>query len=602
MSERTPLPKLGENAKDFSEQTKTLGEIEDGQEIERKDEFYHEVADDYIAKYAGEVADEDKERLSASVAAEVEKVFRSEQYGTKEQQVKALEKLIADLQAGAATTTPEAPAQSEPTAPEQGESRGEQGPRPQGVPTTAEVQRGAQDLEQNKHKYSMWQKARMAVGLPMLAAATLFAKQEAQRNKFIHQPGETDEEYKKRTRKAMIWSVPIWAAAGFLAPKVLRGAEAAWDGIFDGTGTGVANAEPKGPLEGDLDGDGTLNGRETSLLHGFGYNWNEDPFNDTEKKGPHNFGNELGAHVNGPEKAVGLDDLTENRWKDSPEQFATAAAEMGLDGFKTDNIEEMAEKLKTDPEFFEANHKKLMDILNNPETKFSIGTLEPGTYGSYYETAVDQNGIISYDNNIGEPGTTIKIEYKDAQGNWQTIEFKRECGGQVIHRSPVEYAQPVGQGGYSAAPATYGGQGGGEYIPPAPNGEGGTPPSPETPETPDTPEEPETPETPEEPETPEVPETPETPNPKSTNPDDYEHDPVAPPAVFDGWAPPAQTEPSPDSVTDTTPSTELSDTDLGGQADGSETPTEEEQQQQQEQAPASGAADDGDDTPSPWGN
>lgn len=248
MSERTPLPtppKLGENVKDFSDKSKTLGELEEGKEIQGKDEFYHSVADDYIEKYAGDVAPEDKEQLSASVAAEVEKIFRSEQYGTKEQQVRALEKLILDLRAGE-----NSPEQTNPTAPVEAPATPERDPaqstRPEGVPTTAEAEQAARDAEDNKHKYSMWQKAKMVIGGPALLATTAWSaalnRQEKQRNKFIRQPNETDEAYKKRTRRAMMFSAPVWITAAYFGSKA---ANYNVMDMFDGFGdTPKASANP----------------------------------------------------------------------------------------------------------------------------------------------------------------------------------------------------------------------------------------------------------------------------------------------------------------------------------------------------------------------
>lgn len=478
-------------------------EQQSSHETQHTQETCRQSAENLISIHASEVSGDEKQQLIDSLTEKLEQVFADNT--TKEEQVAAVEQIIVAMDSRSQAS------QTSSGTPEQTSSRTEQGPRPQGVPTTAEVSQQAAETESNKGKYGFRRVAKAALGMVTLGVTSAATRQ----NLFKRQREESWEEYDKRTKKhAWIGAAGIAVAGaayiGWNLFKVKNGIDAS-GATFDPADTdksGSVSPEERTAYDrlqaGDLDKDGMLNARENALLNGFGYDWSQDPFNDTEKQGVHNFGNELGAHVNGEEHAVGLDDLTENRWKDSPEQFATAAAEMGLEGFRTDNIEEMAEQLKSNPELYESSYNKLMEIVNSPDTKFSIGTLESGTYGSYYETGVDQNGVISYDNNIAEAGTTIKIDYKDAQGNWHTVEFKRECGGQVIHRNPVAAEQPVYYGTGGAAPVIEQPVYQPTYT--EPTGEGGVPPA--RPEVPEEPEVPVTPEVPEEPETPEEPEIP----------------------------------------------------------------------------------------------
>lgn len=549
-----------------------------GQEAPERqpDEVYAGIAKGYIDSYVGNIDDEARVELEAQVLEHIKNI----DVQTKDELVKAYSEIIDGLKeyARARGTTPAIETQdtvaetSEAENNEETEESAEDGQesdvnRPEGVPTTQEVAEASQEVESNKGKYSWKQKARMILGLPSLGIMSLASRE----NKFARGEGESDAEYDKRMKRHK-WSGILATAAtvGYFGYRAYAG----YKGFYAGDDLDQLPVDGNGGNNHDIDlnGDGVVDGHERAIADGFGYDFADDPFNGEHKTGVHNWGNPL--EHRGGETISGLTDL-QDRWKNSPEQMSTVAAEIGLDGFTTENIEEMADKMKKEPEFAQKTHEALQAILNDPATKISEGApLEPGTYGSYYETMVDKDGVISYDNNINEAGSVIKVEYKDADGNIQVIEFKRECGGQVIHRNPAEEAVAagapaplgVGNGPVSETPVTPGNPG--EGTPP---GTGGENPPPET-----TPPEQET--------TP-----PETLAPKSENPDDYEHIEGAPPAEFGGWAPPAQTDPTPPTFTDQQPGSEIGYDEPASQAPDAQPVTPEENQQRENTPPAEGA-------------
>lgn len=433
-----------------------------GQEAPERqpDKIYQGIVDSYIDKFAGELASEERTRLSGDLLERIKNI----NVQTNDELVVEYGKIIKDLQELARLNSGEVSSE------ESHENNTEDSPevendssveRPAGVPNTKEVVEAQKEVEANKGKYSWKQKARMVLGLPSLGVMSIVGR----KNKFARAEGETDAEYDKRTKKHR-WSLGALAVAGSAAYFGYR--------VWANTRGLDANDSFEGHnLGADINGDSVVDGNEQAIAGGFGYDFADDPFNGENKTGVHNWGNPL--EHRGGETMSGLTDM-QDRWKESPEQMSTVAAEMGLDGFTTENIEEMAEKMKGDPEFAQKTHEALQAILNDSDTKISEGTpLVPGTYGSYFETMVDKDGVVSYDETINEAGSVIKVEYVDAEGNTKVVEFKRECGGQVIHRHPVaEVVPPTGTG---------------EEVPvvPAPAPEGYVPPTAPTPEQPSNP-------------------------------------------------------------------------------------------------------------------
>lgn len=368
---------------------------------------------------------------------------------------------------------------------------------PTGLPTTAE-------LKKNEGKLNWRQKARRLLGMPAVYAGLGIAslidasqrRNEKYQKKSVQQEGETKEQYEKRLRKydrnVALGAVAIGAAV--IGLRALTKSEA-FDGLLEGgpNKPEVVTLTPEGGADSTTDTRGELDqyGRhmdddtpeaegiqtETEGSSEFTYNAAEDPFYDENKTGVNNYGAPLEAD---PEFDVeGVPGTAELRDSliDSPNQLAVASAEMMQEGFSRDNLDGMGMELMNNPDFAEMSYDQIAAILDNPETKFSNGVLESGTYGSYYQYEVDGQLYNAYDPTVNEDATTIIVDWKDANGEWHRTEFKRECGGQIIHRHPVaESSAPIGGAEYVPQTVTT------EYVPPVtytenpPQG-GGNPPA-----------------------------------------------------------------------------------------------------------------------------
>lgn len=489
-------------------------------------------------------------------------------------------------------------------------------PKNQGAPAAEDVP-STEDLEENKGKLS-WRKraldiikrpnAYIGLGLYKINDMRANSAKKAQR-----QPGESEEEFEKRKIRAGRIATVATVAIGL----AVIGAKTRGFGLYDGdepqTGGSTATTETPAP-EGTGDQGGAGEGSadytdvptpENTAHTPFEFNRETDPFDETGKTGVHNYGDTLDANPGDIKGVAGTQELQDS-WANSANQLSTAGAEMGLDGFSTDNLDGVAHNLESNPEFAGNSHAQLLEILNNPNTKISEGTLEPGTYGSYYQVDVNGDLVNAYDDTVNEPGTTIKVEWQDKNGVWHEVEFKKECGGQIIHRHPVAVeAGPTP----TFAPITEtqeAGQGGGnvETQPPAET----YPPTTQPPETqPPTTQPPETqppvtqpPET--QPPVTQPPETqpPVTQPPETLAPKEWDgsepHEEGAPLAEAGELAPPAQTETDP-VVVEQLPDQSIEDQEqIGGMADGAEATTPQEQEQQQGTDPATGAVDGGTET------
>lgn len=392
---------------------------------------------------------------------------------------------------------------------------------PEGLPTTEKARAAAKAVEDEPVKANILKRAwdglnvKVMNGMFRVGEFLTRKNEEGTRRK----PGETDEAYEKRMKRkgtvATLAGVAIGAAFIGYKAAVVRGWMA--DGLENSGGSGggetlaavdgetgsigvpnrVRGIEEYPTMDGgsgsaEASGDefapGSLGSMdmldtadriaESADLGGVdtfegtmfdGYNPAEDAFNMPGKTGELNWGAPLpteltaGAHFD----VAGLDELVSQGWSNSPEQLATVAAEFGLEGFDTSNIEMMAEQMKSDPGFAHDTYMQMLEQLNGSDIRISEGEpLLPGTYGSYHESMVDGNGVISYDNVVNEPGTTIKFELLDDEGNvLKVVEIKRECGGQIIHRHPVAESVPMG----GAAPVA-------EYVPSGTVPQGGATP------------------------------------------------------------------------------------------------------------------------------
>lgn len=192
----------------------------------------------------------------------------------------------------------------------------------------------------------------------------------------------------------------------------------------------------------------------------FGYNANENPF----------YQNKLSTHGMGPALdndprllgKPGLHDLTENRWKNSPHQFASIVHAMGLDNLPDDmqSANALAEKFKVNPRLYADYHERVMAILQDPSTKIETGVPIKNPYESewgvdpdFERTGVRHPGSdfqLAWDNYVdpaGDNGTKTVITYKDPNPPHalKTLELREQCGGQRIRELPPPQPKPVYQ-------------------------------------------------------------------------------------------------------------------------------------------------------------
>lgn len=185
----------------------------------------------------------------------------------------------------------------------------------------------------------------------------------------------------------------------------------------------------------------------------FGYNPQENPFFQPGKTGIHDMGPALRPDAPGYTGPAGLQDLTENRWVNSPEQFASIVQAMGLNNLpdSLQNADALAEHFKLAPHDHMQAHEHVMAILNDPTTNIQTGVPIENAYASEY--GIDNgNGDVrlGWDNHVDHGGTKTVITYKDPTTHMlKTLELRENCGGQRIVEMPDAPAPaPV----YQAAP------------------------------------------------------------------------------------------------------------------------------------------------------
>jgi hypothetical protein len=561
--------------------------------------------------------DADKAELVQHVADEVAKIRDKYDYDTQYEEYQAeYSRLRADLMRDGGITAEEADEllaaadTEEDRRYEDNDSTEDEPVRngaPENVPSTDELEENKGKLGWRKRAMDVIKRPNAYVGLAVYKAYDFMSRrQENAAKKAARQPDESEAAYEKRKIRTGRIATLATVAIGL----VVIGAKTRGFGLYDGNGEGSSTASLKGgavghDVQNDKQDTGAGNGNgDYSNVPGsenghtpFEFNRTTDPFDETNKSGVHNYGDALDANPADIKGIAGTNELKDS-WANSANQLSTAGAEMGLDGFSTDNLEGVAGKLESNPEFASKSHAQLLEILNSPSTKISQGTLEPGTYGSYYQVDVNGDLVNAYDDTVNEPGTTIKIEWQDKNGVWREVEFKKECGGQVIHRHPV--AEVVAQPTFITSNQE-GGQGGGsvETQPPTET----YPPTTQPPETQPPVTQPPVTQPPEtQPPVTQPPETqpPVTQPPQTNAPKEWDgsepHEEGAPLAESGILAPPAQKETDP-VVVDQKPGEAIDNQNqVGGTANGAETTTTQEQQQQQETKPAPGAVDGGTET------
>lgn len=211
---------------------------------------------------------------------------------------------------------------------------------------------------------------------------------------------------------------------------------------------------------------------DQNYIDGFKYDPGQDPFYLPGKQGVHDFGAPLQANPLDGAKPAGWNDWTQTRLTNSPEQLASIATGLGVDGQTDANMNQLAEQFKADPKLMSHYHEEVERILNDPSTKVREEAIT-GPYASLYEWDQNGDGVLARDDYVNEGGTKMIIEFGPAD-NRQVMEIRKECGGQrcwapVIPVQQVSYSAPQGNGSYS--PVSYAvPQGNGNYTPPQGNG------------------------------------------------------------------------------------------------------------------------------------
>ncbi len=185
-------------------------------------------------------------------------------------------------------------------------------------------------------------------------------------------------------------------------------------------------------------------GTRTFEAGDFAYNPLEDPALSSAKKG-NDFGPALRALPN--DEAMkwpgGLSDLINDRWINSPEEFATVMSKLDLVDNNADAINSLGEKMKASPELYHENYAKVMEKLAKADISEQAIT---SPYGSYYAVNAGGNAVIAYDNYVDHGGTAIVIKV-DGKEVW----LRKDCGGQAIDLKPRTVSQPT----YSEPTRTY---------------------------------------------------------------------------------------------------------------------------------------------------
>lgn len=197
----------------------------------------------------------------------------------------------------------------------------------------------------------------------------------------------------------------------------------------------------------------------------FDYHSDQNPFfKFGEKVGQHDMGPPLQANpaLDGNHPA-GWNDLTENRWVKSPEQFASICTALGIDGMPDDfdTINGLAEHFKINPVDYREKYDAVMQIMNAKDTIIQKVPINGPIASEFGQQAGPGNMDRFWDPEVdnADPGTKYVITFTDPNTHaLRTLELRCECGGQRM----VELPQPV-----YVPEETYAPQGGG-YVQPAP--------------------------------------------------------------------------------------------------------------------------------------
>ncbi len=470
----------------------------------QSDETYAGIASEYINSYAGKIDENDRAQLHSEVVEHIKNI----DVQTQDELVAAYGEIIdglkqyayargltpeVDAQHGVAADTQERPvAESTETAPE-GESE--------------------DDEAEPKKKYTWRQKARMLLGLPSLAVATFYSRE----NKFVRQAEESEEEYDARMKKQKWYSVAggVAIAAVFGAAKAytaMKGIEHSTgvslsDHVGDGTGGSAHDSDTT--IDGDTNFDGHLDESELAALsHAEESNFIDNngrqgnDFNDISgEKLRSTMLDENGEVVDNPNVPAGFDALMD--------QYNASPRELGaqLDQFRDAGIqfpEELSELNRQPGEEYTAYIDRITEAMHGNQelhdnaVQFAADQLIgkeavslDGPYRSAYLVEDGQGGYqVYWDERVESPDSNDQIIMLDDKRG-----IRLPCG-QPIELLPQESPVPMGIGGAPAVSVE-------GYVPSAhttpynpeePGTGGGNPPGePNEPNEPGEPNEPEEP-------------------------------------------------------------------------------------------------------------
>lgn len=281
---------------------------------------------------------------------------------------------------------------------------------------------------------------------------------------------------------AIIGAVVHTAGSGTANAKPLDGSNPNFGNHAQPSTTEIAEVKP---------GEHVMLASHSETIDAFTYNPSENPFYAPNKLGIHDMGAPLNADPNlDGGRPAGFNDLTQNRWMNSPEQFASIASAMGMDNLPDDmaSANALAEHFKVAPGDMANMHERVMGILNDPNTHISTQNIV-NPYASEYGVDMGHGNMdLAWDEYVNHGGTKTVIEFTDGNGIRRVIELRNECGGQRIEEMATPPA-PVYQAPVSYEQSQSGGTGNGEYqsYDDSPPVEQDTPPGTQSPPSTDVP-------------------------------------------------------------------------------------------------------------------
>jgi hypothetical protein len=265
---------------------------------------------------------------------------------------------------------------------------------------------------------------------------------------------ETPEQHAKRMRRYEIRRRAATTLSFAAATAIYLGTRAhAFDWVHDQV-VGGGNHHDVKLTASAHDVDASQRVDDMANFGNFKYDHNLDPFYLPGKEGIHDFGAPLHPDIADGNKPAGWTDWTNTRMVHSPEQLASIATGMNIDGQQDSNMNQLAEQFKDvkgGPKLMSHYHDEVMKILNDKNTKIHEEPIT-GPYASLYEWDQNGDGVLTRDDYVNKPdangsyGTKMVIEFTDQAGHRQVMEIRKECGGQRIWACVV----PVQEVSYSA--------------------------------------------------------------------------------------------------------------------------------------------------------